>query len=138
MPHCVSTSCLQIRDSGAMSVRGSVRKQTRRTIVALLSETTVSAAAERAGVNEATLYRWLKQADFNAAYRAAGRHAVEKAIAQIQQSSWAASTTLLKLLGSTSDSVRLRAAVAILDHANKGVELLDFEERLAALEAASG
>ena len=59
---------------------------------------------------------------------------VEKAVSQLQQASWAASTTLLKLLGSGSDSVRLRAAQTILDHASKGVELIDFEERLAALE----
>ena len=62
---------------------------------------------------------------------------VEKSVAQLQQSSWAASTTLLKLLGSGSDSVRLRAAQTILDQASRGVELLDFEERLTALEKQS-
>ena len=62
---------------------------------------------------------------------------VEKAIAQLQQSSWAASTTLVRLLGSPSDAIRLRAAQTILDQANKGLELIDFEERLAALEDQS-
>jgi transposase-like protein len=109
------------------------RKQ-EQAIAALLAEATVSAAAERAGVAEVTLLRWLKQADFTTAYREARRQVVEKAVAQLQQSSWAASTTLLKLLGSGSDSVRLRAAMAILDHANKGLEMIDFEERIAALE----
>jgi transposase-like protein len=109
------------------------RKQ-EQAISALLSEATLSAAAERIGVNEATLRRWLRQADFTAAYREARRQVVEKAIAQLQQSSWAASTTLLKLLGAQSESVRLRAAVAILDHANKRLEMIDFEERLTALE----
>ena len=104
-------------------------------LVALLSEPTVSAAAEKIGVNEVTLWRWLKLPDFRNAYRAARREAVEKSIAQLQQSSWAASTTLIRLLASGSDSVRLRAATTILDQANKGVETLDFEERLAALEA---
>ena len=52
----------------------------------------------------------------------------------MQQFSHAASSTLLRLLGSDSDSIRLRAAIAILDQANKGVEMLDFEERLSALE----
>ncbi len=120
---------------------GSSEKLTRKqeqAVAALLSETTVAAAAERPGVNEATLYRWLKQDDFKAAFRAARREVVEKAIAQLQQSSWAASATLLKLLASASDSVRLRAAMAILDQANKGVEQLDFEERLSALEKHRG
>jgi phage terminase small subunit len=103
-------------------------------IAALLSEATVASAAERAGISEVTLWRWLKQPEFKAAYREARRQVVEKAVAQLQQSSWAASTTLLKLLASNSDSVRLRAAEAILSHANKGLELIDFEERIAALE----
>ena len=110
------------------------RKQ-EQAIAALLSETTIAAAAEHARVNEATLYRWLKLPAFKAAYRAARRDVVEKATAQLQNASWAASGTLLRLLNSSSDSVRLRAAMAILDQANKGVEMLDFEERLSALEA---
>jgi hypothetical protein len=104
-------------------------------VAALLAEATVAAAAQRTGVAEVTLLRWLRQPDFKASYREARRQVVEKAVAQRQQSSWAASTTLLKLLGAGSESVRLRAAVAILDHANKGLEALDLEERLASLEA---
>jgi hypothetical protein len=103
-------------------------------IAALLSEATITSAAEKVGVAEVTVHRWLKLPHFTAAYREARRQAVEKGIAQIQQASWAASSTLIRLLGSGSDSVRLRAAQTILEHANKGVEVLDFEERLAALE----
>jgi hypothetical protein len=117
---------------------GKLTHKQEQAIAGLLSETTVSAAAEKAGVGEVTLYRWLKLPDFLAAYRAARREVVEKAVAQLQQSSWAASTTLLRLLGAESESVRLRAAMAILDHASKGVELLELEERIAAVEAAQG
>jgi len=106
-------------------------------IAALLSEATMAAAAEKVRVNEVTLWRWLKLPDFKAAFRAARREVVEKSTAQLQQASWAASTTLLKLLASPSDSVRLRAATAILDYANKGIELIDFEERLTRLEQAA-
>jgi hypothetical protein len=118
-------------------MKGHGEKLTRKqeqAIAALLSEATVMAAAEKAGVAEVTLHRWLKQEEFLSAYRAARREVVEKAVAQMQQSSWAASTTLIRLLGSGSDSVRLRAAQTILDQANRGLEMLDFEERLAALE----
>ncbi len=103
-------------------------------IAALLTEATVTAAAERVGVAEVTLWRWLKRDEFLAAYRAARREVVEKATAQLQQGSWAAATTLLKLLAASSESVRLRAATAILDQANKGLDVLDFEERLAEVE----
>jgi hypothetical protein len=103
-------------------------------ISALLTEATVAAAAEKAGVSEASLGRWQKLPEFRAAYLEARRQVVEKAYAQIQQSSWAASSTLIRLLGSNSDSVRLRAAMELLNQANKGLETLDFAERLAALE----
>ena len=118
-------------------MKGHGEKLTRKqeqAIAALLSEATVGTAAEKAGVGEVTLYRWLKLPDFLAAYREARREVVEKAVAQMQQSSWAASATLIRLLGSGSDSIRLQAARTILDQANKGLELIDFEERLAALE----
>jgi hypothetical protein len=84
-------------------------------IAALLSEPTVAAAAEKAGVSEVTLWRWQKQPEFLAAYRLARRETMEKATAFLQQSAWAASTTLVRLLGAGSESVRLRAATVILD-----------------------
>ena len=103
-------------------------------IGALLTEQTIESAAERVGVAEATLRRWLKLPDFLAAYRAARREVMEKTVAQMQEASWAASTTLIKLLGAGNESVRLRAATELLNQANKGLEILDHEERLAALE----
>ena len=103
-------------------------------IGALLTEQTIESAAERVGVAEATLRRWLKLPEFLAAYRAARREVMEKTVAQMQQASWAASTTLIKLLGAGNESVRLRAATELLNEANKGLEILDHEERLAALE----
>jgi len=103
-------------------------------IGALLTEQTIESAAERVGVAEATLRRWLKLPEFLAAYRAARREVMEKTVAQMQEASWAASTTLIKLLGAGNESVRLRAATELLNEANKGLEILDHEERLAALE----
>ena len=94
----------------------------------------MTAAAEKAGVSEVTLWRWQNQPLFKAAFRLARREAMEKAIAFLQQSAWAATTTLVRLLGANNESVRLRAASEILNQANKGLEILDHEERLAALE----
>ena len=103
-------------------------------IIALLNETTTKAAAESVGVTEVKLHRWLKRPLFREAFRTARREAVEKATALIQNSTWSAATTLVRLLGSGSDSVKLRAAQAILDQAHKGLEIMDFEERLLAVE----
>jgi hypothetical protein len=40
-------------------------------IAGLLTEPTIGEAAQKAGVSEVTLWRWLKQADFTSAYRLA-------------------------------------------------------------------
>ena len=119
-------------------MKGPGEKLTRKqeeAIMALLSEATLGSAVERIGVSDVTLGRWLKLAAFREAYREARRDVMKKSTAQLQQSTWAATSTLIRLLASGSDSVRLRAATTILDQANKGLEMMDFEERLAALEA---
>jgi hypothetical protein len=104
-------------------------------IASLLTQPTIGAAAQKVGVAEVTLWRWLKQKDFIVAYRLARRQAVEGAIAQVQAASSQAVATLVDCLQG-AENIRLRAAIARLDFAQKGVELLDLETRLAALEAA--
>ena len=81
--------------------------------------------------------RWLRLPVFLAAYREARRETMEKTMAQIQQASWAASTTLIKLLGAERPSRLACAQQRDLNQANKGLETLDHEERLAALEAVA-
>src|SRR5688572_492483 len=95
-------------------------------IIALLNETTIKAAAESVGISEVTLHRWLKLPAFLEAFRTARRATVEKATALIQNSAWAAAATLVRLPGSSSDSVKLRASQALLDQANKGLKTLHF------------
>ena len=105
-------------------------------ITALLGQPTIGDAAKQVGIGEATMRRWMKLEDFLAAYRAARRQAVENAIGQLQAAAGKAVETLVSCLEAEGDSLRLRAAVAILDQANRGMELLDLECRLSALEAA--
>jgi hypothetical protein len=111
------------------------RKQ-EQAIAALLCQPTIAAAAKQAKVSEATLRRWLGDPAFKAAYAAARCEVLER--------------TVVLLLGATRKSVeclecnltaekpgdQIRAAVAILEQATKGIELLDLESRLAALEEA--
>ncbi len=103
-------------------------------IVALLQEPTVEAAAQRAGVSPVTLWRWMQQPEFTERYRAARRQVLEQAIAQLQQASGEAVETLRRNLTCTVASVEVRAALAIIDQAVKGAEVLDLETRIAALE----
>jgi transposase-like protein len=107
-------------------------------IAALLSESTIAKAAEKIGVNESTIRRWLDDDAFESAYRQARRHAVGQATARLQQLSSHAVMVLARLMADPEvpPSVRMHAARTILEFAIKAVELEDIEARLAALEVA--
>ena len=96
-------------------------------------------AARVAGVTARTLYRWLNEPEFDAAYRAARRQAYGQSISRLQQGSTAAATTLLKVMVdiATPPSTRVRAAEAVLNHAAKAIEIEDIDARLRELEAAA-
>ena len=87
-----------------------------------------------------TLYRWLQESEFDAAYRKARRAAYSQATARLQQATGAAvSTGLLKIMvdQNTPPSTRVRAADTVLDHASRAIEIEDVEVRVAALEQAA-
>ena len=107
-------------------------------ISALLSEPSVRKAAESAGVPERTLYTWLKDSAFDAAYRAACRDAVQQATARLQFASSAAVSVLCQLMARDTihASIRLNAAKTILELAIKAIEIDDLAARLEALERA--
>jgi hypothetical protein len=95
-------------------------------IAALLSEPTHIGAAARAGVSEATLYRWLQSPEFRAAYRQARRELVEAAIGRVQTACGRAVEALLSIAHKgRRDGDRVRAAVAILDLAHRGLHDAD-------------
>jgi hypothetical protein len=101
------------------------RKQ-EQALAALLSESSIEDAAGKIGVNEATLRRWLRQPAFRSAYRQARRRLVEQAIGRIQEATGAAVDTLLNIArNGARDGDRVRAAVALLDYAVRGMELAD-------------
>ena len=108
-------------------------------IAGLLSQRNVDEAARAAGVGARTLWRWLQDPEFQAAYRKARREAFGQSIARLQQGTSAAATTLLKTMidPGTPASVRVRAAEAIFNHAAKAIEIEDIEARVAALETAA-
>lgn len=114
-------------------------------IAALLSSATLGAAADKVGVSERTMFRWLNDPTFDAAYRASRRHAVRQAVAQLQRHSSTAVAVMLSIMADRSapSSTRLTAAAKIVELAFQSVELEDlaaeFEQMkatLARLEAA--
>jgi hypothetical protein len=104
-------------------------------IVALMTEPTMEAAARQAGISANTLGRWMREPAFLTAYRDVRRTFVESAIARIQNATGEAVDALRRNLTCGRSGDEIRAAVAILDHASRGVELMDLAERLDALES---
>ena len=80
-------------------------------------------AARSIGVATDTLLKWMKQPEFDAAYREARRLAFRQSVARLQQASGAAVSTLLKIMvdQNAPRSTRVRAADSVLDHAAKAI-----------------
>jgi hypothetical protein len=106
-------------------------------ILALLTEPSIEAAADRAGVSKSTLLRWQQEPSFRDQYRAARRSVVEGTIGRLQQATAQAVDALCRNLTCGVPPSEIAAAKAIIDQAIKGVELVDLAERVDALEQAA-
>ena len=108
-------------------------------ILALLSQRNVLDAARSVGVGERTLYRWMQEPDFDAAYRTARRAAFSQATARLQQMCAPAVSALGKIMLDSNEPApsRVRAADSILNHAAKALEIEDVLARLSALEGTA-
>ncbi len=107
-------------------------------LAALLTEPTITAAAQKAGIAERTLHGWLQEPAFRDEYRRLRREALGQAMARLQNVSSAMVAVLLQLAADkqTPASVRFQAASKVLELGIKWAETEDIEQRLAALEAS--
>jgi hypothetical protein len=105
-------------------------------VAALLVQRNLEDAARAVGISAKTLLRWMKEPEFDAAYREARRAAFGQSVARLQQATGAAVSTLLKIMvdSTAPASTRVRAADSVLDHSAKAIEIEDIEARVAALE----
>jgi hypothetical protein len=108
-----------------------------RAIVALLSHANTRTAAKAVGVDEATLWRWLQDKDFHAAYMTDRRETVQHALARLQQVSTEAVNTLREVMRdkTAKGSERVSAAKAIIEYSIKAVEIEDLAQRVEELES---
>lgn len=107
-----------------------------RAIIALMTESSVAAAARSAGVAERTIHTWLREEAFRDLYRRARREAFDRAISMTQQYAAAAVKTLLQVMADkgASHQSRVSAAVAVLKFGREGMELDELQERVERLE----
>ena len=115
---------------------GKLGRKQEEVIVGLLSQRSVEDAARVANVTARTVYRWMKEPEFDAAYRKAKRSAFGQSIARLHHLSSAAVSTLGKIMLdlTTPPATRVRAADSILDHTAKAIEIEDIEARVSELE----
>jgi hypothetical protein len=106
-------------------------------IAALLSNSTVEAAAKVVGIGNVTAWKWRKDPAFVKQYREATREAMHQAAALLQGAAREAVETLRAILSKAeSEAARVSAARTILDMALKAADLEDVQQRLDALEQA--
>src|SRR4051812_18588668 len=120
------------------SGHGSKRaRQEEAALAALLAESTIALAAEKAGISHSTLVRWMAEPTFEARYREARRQVVEAAIGRLQTVTTKAVDTLERNLACGIPAVEVGAAKSVLDQAVKAVELVDLAERVEQLEQSA-
>ena len=119
-----------------MAANGITRNQ-KRAIAALLTCRNVQDAADQTGLGHRTISRWLAEDEaFQIALSQAEGQAIDAATRRLVVLADEAINTLRDLIKSTdaTDSVRLRAAQAVLAHLLKLRELRNVEQRLTELE----
>jgi hypothetical protein len=105
-------------------------------IAALLTTTTVRAAAQKAGVGERTLRRWLARDDFQAAYRRARRELISGAVHMLLQSTSRATQVLVDVMNDPSQpaTARVSAARTVLSMVLHALHDEDLDGRFAEIE----
>ena len=115
--------------------RGSRRSADEAVLLALACGATVEAAAHKAGVSPATVYRRLKEPAFVGRLRELRADMVQRAAAMLTAAAGEAVKTLLALQkDAVPPATRLGAARAILELGTRLREVAELEQRLQALE----
>jgi len=105
----------------------------KKAIAAILETPTYEEAILNSGVCRQTFYSWLRAPHFKAELDRRLDELASRAIGRIKSSAVEAVETLRNLLGSENESIKLRAALGLIDYTLKAREL-DLSVRLDAVE----
>ena len=116
-------------------MQGLPQKQTK-AIVSLLNCRTVQEAASQVGVNESTIWRWMREQAFQEALQEAKHRMVAQAFIKLQQAAGEAVETLRTIITDKAApaSSRVGAAKTVLEFAVRVAKIEEIENRLDALE----
>jgi DNA-binding transcriptional MerR regulator len=101
---------------------------------ALLESVSITDAAQKCGLSDKTLRRYLEDEEFQKEYRVARRLVFEQNIVRLQSLHAGAVDTLERNLNCENPSVEVRAAQIIIEGNRKDFETTDILTRLEALE----
>jgi hypothetical protein len=101
-----------------------------------MSESTVIRAAETVGVDARSIYRWLADPTFAAAFRRTRREAFSHALAHTQKYAGMAVHSLAKVMtdANANPQARVAAATALLKFSRESIEVDSLVERIEQLE----
>jgi hypothetical protein len=107
-----------------------------RAVLAILENPSIDKAAETVGVHPSTLWRWLKEPEFQQELRQARQQCFWQATNGLQRVAPAAVTVLYRVMADTDapPSSRVQAAKGVLDQCRKSIEADDLVQRVEALE----
>ena len=125
-----------ITPQGARAPRGDLTPKQHRALMALLESPTAAEAAKKAGCNEQTLGKWLRQPAFRDALAAARREAMKGVLGRLQVVAIEAVEVLRDTLKDPNVFARLQGAQTLLGHATRATAVEEMESRLEAVEAA--
>jgi hypothetical protein len=119
-----------------MPVNASLKDRKRAAAIqALMTEPTLAAAAAKVGVSESALIRWKSEPEFKAGLQATQAAAVDGMVSQMVSIAGDAVAALRAGLGEDKPiHIRLRATDIYLGKLLQLRQMVDFEQRLLALE----
>jgi phage terminase small subunit len=119
-----------------LSGNGTLSANQQRLLTALVTNRTVEAAATVAGVSKSSAYRWLKEPQFADALRRVELAALSEATRALISLHHKAVETLENVMDDPDApaGTRVRAASEVVSSTLKLREIVDHEERIAALE----
>ena len=103
-------------------------------LVALVENPDVQMAADAAGVNRATIYRWMNKPGFQSELTRQRNEAFAVALASVKTHAGRAVAQLAGMLDASDERVRRLVCNDILAHGMKAHDIQDIQERLNVLE----
>jgi DNA-binding CsgD family transcriptional regulator len=112
----------------------SLTKRQEQVLPILLSSPSYEEAARQAKVSPKQIYEWLKNDLFKQELTKRRHEMFCEALALLKSSVMNATESLISLLNTSDERLKMQVADKLINNAFKSAELLDFEERISHIE----